>query len=213
MVGWRERVRAGGVQPDMNVTPLVDVVLVLLIIFMVVAPQLQQDVQVNLPGIFNPDPDVEANVDAIKVTVNAPGQFHVDADQYDLDGVVQFLSDQHQQDPYRRLVLRADTHLKYGQIREFMARTQQIGFPGLNFMVGEKAKDGPRATADYTGHQEADAPDAAAPPAGDQAAPAPTVGDQAPAGAAAPAAGDQAPAADAAAPAADAQSPPPDAGS
>ena len=190
MVGWRERVRAGGVQPDMNVTPLVDVVLVLLIIFMVVAPQLQQDVQVNLPGIFNPDPDVEANVDAIKVTVNAPGQFHVDADQYDLDGVVQFLSDQHQQDPYRRLVLRADTQLKYGQIREFMARTQQIGFPGLNFMVGEKAKNGPRATADYAGHQEADAPDAAA-----------------------PAAGDQAPAAGATAPAADAQSPPADAGS
>jgi biopolymer transport protein TolR len=188
VVGWRSRVRAG-VQPDMNVTPLVDVVLVLLIIFMVVAPQLQRDVPVNLPGIFNPDPDVEANVDAIKVTVNTPGQFHVDADEYDLDGVVQFLSDQHQQDPYRRLVLRADAHLKYGQIREFMARTQQIGFPGLNFMVGEKAKDGARATADYAGREEADtrgnpaaagtAPEAAAPDAGVPAAPA--AGDQAPA--------------------------------
>ena len=134
----------------------------------------------NLPGIFNPDPDVEANVDAIKVTVNAPGQFHVDEDQYDLDGVIQFLSDQHQQDPLRRLVLRADSGLKYSQIREFMARSQQIGFPGLNFMVGEKAKDGAQATADYAGRQETApegaAPDAAAPadaPAGDQAAPAP----------------------------------------
>jgi biopolymer transport protein ExbD len=39
------------VQPDMNVTPLVDVVLVLLIIFMVVAPRLEQDVSVNLPSI------------------------------------------------------------------------------------------------------------------------------------------------------------------
>ena len=193
MVAWRERVRTG-VQPDMNVTPLVDVVLVLLIIFMVVAPQLQRDVQVNLPGIFNPDPDVEANVDAIKVTVNTPGQFHVDADEYDLDGVVQFLSDQHQRDPYRRLVLRADARLKYGQIRDFMARTQQIGFPGLNFMVGEKAKDGARATADYGGREEAGTPDttnaaapdaappegaapeAAAPDAG--AAPAPAGGDQ-----------------------------------
>jgi biopolymer transport protein TolR len=163
----------------MNVTPLVDVVLVLLIIFMVVAPQLQRDVQVNLPGIFNPDPDVEANVDAIKVTLNAPGQFHVDDDQYDLDGVIQFLTDQHQRDPYRRLVLRADSGLKYGQIREFMVRSQQIGFPGLNFMVGEKAKDGAQATADYAGRQEAapegEAPDAAAPAnaaGGDQAAPA-----------------------------------------
>jgi biopolymer transport protein TolR len=170
VVAWRERVRTG-VQPDMNVTPLVDVVLVLLIIFMVVAPQLQRDVPVNLPGIFNPDPDVEANVDAIKVTVNTPGQFHVDADEYDLDGVVQFLSDQHQRDPYRRLVLRADARLKYGQIREFMARTQQIGFPGLNFMVGEKAKDGARATADYAGREEAAAPDTTNTAAPDAAAP------------------------------------------
>jgi biopolymer transport protein TolR len=193
-VGSRERIRASAVRPDMNVTPLVDVVLVLLIIFMVVAPQLQRDVQVNLPGIFNPDPDVEANVDAIKVTLNAPGQFHVDDDQYDLDGVIQFLTDQHQRDPYRRLVLRADSGLKYGQVREFMARSQQIGFPGLNFMVGEKAKDGAQATADYAGRQEAApegaAPDAAAPAdaaAGGQAAPAPA-GE-------APAPADQAPAA------------------
>jgi biopolymer transport protein ExbD/biopolymer transport protein TolR len=189
----------------MNVTPLVDVVLVLLIIFMVVAPQLQRDVPVNLPGIFNPDPDVEANVDAIKVTVNTPGQFHVDADEYDLDGVVQFLSDQHQRDPYRRLVLRADSHLKYGQIREFMARTQQIGFPGLNFMVGEKAKDGARATADYAGRQEANpedttnaaAPDAAAPgaatpDAGAPAAAAPEAAAPDTGAATAPAGGDQA---------------------
>ena len=186
MVGWRSYSRTG-VRPDMNVTPLVDVVLVLLIIFMVVAPQLERDVPVNLPGIFNPDPDVEANVDAIKVTVNTPGQFHVDADEYDLDGVIQFLSDQHQRDPYRRLVLRADSHLKYGEIRQFMARSQEIGFPGLNFMVGEKAKDGARATADYAAGQETNepaagnadgsqatgaTPDPAAPPAG-EAAPAP----------------------------------------
>jgi len=186
VVGWRSYSRTG-VRPDMNVTPLVDVVLVLLIIFMVVAPQLERDVPVNLPGIFNPDPDVEANVDAIKVTVNTPGQFHVDADEYDLDGVIQFLSDQHQRDPYRRLVLRADSHLKYGEIRQFMARSQEIGFPGLNFMVGEKAKDGARATADYAAGQETNepaagnadgsqaagaTPDPAPPPAG-EAAPAP----------------------------------------
>jgi biopolymer transport protein TolR len=188
VVAWRERVRTG-VQPDMNVTPLVDVVLVLLIIFMVVAPQLQRDVPVNLPGIFNPDPDVEANVDAIKVTVNTPGQFHVDADEYDLDGVVQFLSDQHQRDPYRRLVLRADARLKYGQVREFMARTQKIGFPGLNFMVGEKAKDGARATADYAGREETATPDttnAAAPDAAPPEGAAPEAG-----AATAPAGGDQ----------------------
>ena len=39
-------------------------------------------------------------------------------------------------------MLRADTDLKYGQVREFMARAQQVGFPGLNFMVGEKHRAG-----------------------------------------------------------------------
>jgi hypothetical protein len=52
-----------------------------------------------------------------------------------------------------------------------MARTQQIGFPGLNFMVGEKAKDGARATADYAGRQEANTEETTNPAAADPAAP------------------------------------------
>ena len=126
----------------MNVTPLVDVVLVLLIIFMVVAPRMDQDVPVDLPGIFNPDPEVEGNMDPIKVTLAPGGAYHVDDQQYDLNGITQYLIDRHQGDPYRRLVLRADQGLKYGQVREFLARAQQVGFPGLNFMVGEKHQSG-----------------------------------------------------------------------
>ena len=62
MSAWRERIRIGDLSPDMNVTPLVDVVLVLLIIFMVVAPRLDQDVPVNLPGIFNPEEEMVITV-------------------------------------------------------------------------------------------------------------------------------------------------------
>ena len=61
--------------PTINVTPLVDVVLVLLIIFMVVAPRLDQDVQVDLPGIFNPDPDVDSG-EPLKVHVTKAGEYH-----------------------------------------------------------------------------------------------------------------------------------------
>jgi biopolymer transport protein ExbD len=147
--GWKKRLRSGGVLPDMNVTPLVDVVLVLLIIFMVVAPQLEKDVQVDLPGIFNPDPEVEGVVDPIKVSVAKANEFHVENQQYDLNGVIDYLSEQHAEDPYRRLVLRADAKLKYGQIREFMGRIQSVGFPGVNFMVGEKHKEGARATREF----------------------------------------------------------------
>jgi biopolymer transport protein ExbD len=138
------------VTPDMNVTPLVDVVLVLLIIFMVVAPQLDQDVQVNLPGIFNVDPEVEGNMDPVKISVAEPGKYYIDERPFDMDGAVRYLIETQAADPNRRLLLRADSKLRYGEVRSFMARIQQAGFPGLNFMVGEKHKEGMiRATATY----------------------------------------------------------------
>src|SRR5262245_10253136 len=180
------------VEPDMNVTPLVDVVLVLLIIFMVVAPQLDQDVQVNLPGIFNVDPEVEGNLDPVKISVAEPGKYYIDERPFDLDGAVRYLIETQATDPNRRLLLRADSKLRYGEVRSFMARLQQAGFPGVNFMVGEKHKEGAiSATAVYD-----DTPAAqpiATPPDGAAA------GDTG--GAAAPAGDTAAPAGDAAAPA------------
>ncbi len=173
------RFRRAQVDPDMNVTPLVDVVLVLLIIFMVVAPQLNQDVQLDIPGIFNPDPEVEGNMNPIKVSVARAGEYHIDQQPFDLQGALDYLATQRTAEPNRRLVLRADDDLKYGSIREFMARVQQMGFPGVNFMVGEKHRQGAvRASADYAGREELDttapatAPDGAAMPDGSGSQPA-----------------------------------------
>src|SRR5262245_7862263 len=124
----------------MNVTPLVDVVLVLLIIFMVVAPRLDQDVQVELPGIFNPDPEVETSADPLKVSVAKVGEYYIDERKYDLDGAIEQLSAAHAADPLRRLVLRGDARLRYGDVRELFARSQQVGFPGIALMVGERRR-------------------------------------------------------------------------
>ena len=124
----------------MNVTPLVDVVLVLLIIFMVVAPRLDQDVQVELPGIFNPDPQTEGTTDPLKVSVARAGEYYIDEQKYDLDGAIVALGEAHAADPLRRLVLRADAKLRYGAVRELFARSQQVGFPGVALMVGERRK-------------------------------------------------------------------------
>ena len=135
---WRRRVGQDTVQPDINVTPLVDVVLVLLIIFMVVTPALQQDVPLDLPGVFHPDPESENAVDPIKVSMPKPGEYHLDGDRYDLDGLTRALIDRHMSEPDRRLVLRGDQKLPYAEVRSVMARLQQIGFPGINFMVGER---------------------------------------------------------------------------
>jgi biopolymer transport protein TolR len=136
--GFRRRAPLDGVSPEINVTPLVDVVLVLLIIFMVVAPRLDQDVQIEVPGIFNPDPDKQLPSEPFKVTVPQAGEFHVNGRQYDLDGVIEYLSAEHALDPHRRLVLRADARLAYRDVRVFLAKTQDLGFPGVSFTVGER---------------------------------------------------------------------------
>jgi len=130
--------RIPAVRPEMNVTPLVDVVLVLLIIFMVVAPRLEQDVQVDLPSIFNADPDTEGATNPVKVTITRNGEFYVDAKRYGLDEAIDFLSAEHAADPLRRLILRGDEGLPYGQVREIFARAQKVGFPGIALMVGER---------------------------------------------------------------------------
>jgi biopolymer transport protein ExbD/biopolymer transport protein TolR len=126
------------IRPEMNVTPLVDVVLVLLIIFMVVAPRMEQDVQVDLPGIFNPDPEMETSLDPLKVTVARTGEYYINDQKYGLEDAIEVLSSEHATEPLRRLVLRADAKLAYGQVRELFARSQKVGFPGVALMVGEK---------------------------------------------------------------------------
>ena len=105
--------------------------LVLLIIFMVVAPRMDQDVQVELPGIFNPDPEVETSLDPLKVSVAKAGEYYIDDEQ-----VRPRWRDRPPRAPstrpsrYRRLVLRADAKLTYGQVREIFARSQQVGISG-----------------------------------------------------------------------------------
>jgi biopolymer transport protein ExbD len=122
----------------MNVTPLVDVVLVLLIIFMVVAPRLEQDVQVDLPGVFNPDPEVDVNADPLKVTVAKAGEYWIDEQKFDLDAAIDHLAGEHALNPMRRLILRADARLEYRDVRDLFNRAQGVGFPGMALMVGER---------------------------------------------------------------------------
>jgi len=126
------------VQPDMNVTPLVDVVLVLLIIFMMVAPRLEHDVPVNLPGVMNPDPVPAAGKEALQVTVAATGEIWIDGQHYDPAAALDVLQAAHVADPERRLSIRGDERLTFGAVRALCAGAQKIGFPGVALLVGER---------------------------------------------------------------------------
>lgn len=135
--GLTRRTSLEPVKPAINVTPLVDVVLVLLIIFMVVVPQLDQEVPLEVPGIFNVDPDYKG-AEPFKVSVPRAGEYYYDGQRYDLDALVGQLEAAHAGEPLRRLVLRADAMLKYGDVREVQRRLQEVGFPGMSFSVTQK---------------------------------------------------------------------------
>ena len=167
----RGSARLADVEPDINITPLVDICLVLLIIFMVVAPRMNQDIQVDLPGIFNPDPDIKGSMDPLKVTIAKPGEYYVSTGGEEaptnLDGVMAYLKERHDAEPYRKLVLRADANLRYGEVRAIMARVQEAGFPGLSFLVGKRHRAGEETTSDAavmegTGGAAGGAPDSGA---------------------------------------------------
>lgn len=139
-----------GVRPNINVTPLVDVVLVLLIIFMVVIPQLDQDVQVDLPSIFNADPE-SRNGEPFKIHVKHKGEYHFHNEVYDLDGLITQLALEHDANPQRRLVVRADGAMPYGDTRELQNRLREIGFEGMAFGVNVVDRREPAADADSGG--------------------------------------------------------------
>jgi len=135
--GLSRRTVADPVKPSINVTPLVDVVLVLLIIFMVVVPQLAQDVPLDLPGIFNPDAEVKSGP-PFRVSIPRAGEYYYESERLDLDGLIGRLEAEHAAAPQRRIVLRADAGLRYAAVREVQHRLQEVGFPGMSFEVTKR---------------------------------------------------------------------------
>lgn len=132
--------------PAMNVTPLVDIVLVLLIIFMVVLPSMEQDAPVELPSIFHVDEEPEGRTDPATVSITADERLFLEQDELSREDLEAQLRTLHETEPLRRVILRGDGALQYEDVRDVFALCQQIGFPGISLRVGERG--GERETAD-----------------------------------------------------------------
>lgn len=128
-------------EPEINVTPLVDVVLVLLIIFMVIAPAIAEGEQVELPKILQPDPKPK-DMNPIEVTLALNGTVVVDKQRITGAQLVPQLQQLHAANPERVLLLKADESLPYKKIRETFAQIQKIGFKGLSLKVLERKRAG-----------------------------------------------------------------------
>ena len=121
--GTRRRYRP---MAEINVTPLVDVMLVLLIVFMVTAPLITSGVDVNLPQA-NATP-VNSDSTPITITVNAQDQIFLQNSQVQLSNLVATLQQISQNDQDRRIFVRGDTAVSYGDMLQVMATITNGGF-------------------------------------------------------------------------------------
>jgi biopolymer transport protein TolR len=121
--------RRGKRQPmaDINITPMVDVMLVLLIIFMVTAPLLVTGVPIDLPD--SKAKALKSDDTPIQVSIDATGAVFIDKQQIDGDGLSAKLAairGARQDDP--RVYVRADRALDYGRVMEIVGEVSSAGF-------------------------------------------------------------------------------------
>ncbi|MCA9602436.1 MAG: biopolymer transporter ExbD [Polyangiales bacterium] len=124
--------------PNMNVTPLVDVVLVLLIIFMVVIPAMTQESEIQLPAISNADEDPKSKTDPFTLSLDAQGTMFFEKSALAPDTFRDVLVQANRAQPNRRLMLRADKGAQYADVRRVFQMVQQIGFPGISLRVNQR---------------------------------------------------------------------------
>ena len=122
------------VKGDINVTPLVDVCLVLLIIFMVVTPMLQQGVDVLLPEGPHAEKKPGKQEDLI-VSIKQDGTVFVGQDWIPDRNLVTYLRAEHQKDPSRNVMLKADKRINFGKVRFVMKAANEADFDGVSILT------------------------------------------------------------------------------
>ena len=123
--------------PQMNVTPLVDVVLVLLIIFMIVMPAMEKGYPVAIPSIHNIDEAPDGS-EPFTLSISNDGRYFLEKEQLPLEGLEAALREANDREPERGLVLRGDTDMDYEHARKLFRVCQGIGFPGVSLRVNQR---------------------------------------------------------------------------
>ncbi len=152
---------------DINVTPLVDVMLVLLIVFMVTAPLMTSGVNVDLPKTNAAQ--VTTDTKPITVSIAADSKVYLGDDALDLTDLVAKLQALSQNKPDQRIFVRGDKDVPYGRIMEVMGTITQGGFTKVA-LLGEQT-GGPAGTTNAPTVRTPAAAPAQAPAAPAQSAP------------------------------------------
>ena len=143
---WKTSAGASAVTADINVTPFVDVVLVLLIIFMVITPLLQVGAAVKLPMTDSPD-EVKREEKQKLISLQADLSIHIENNKVsmnmydDTQGLDDELKALFISASGRKIFIKADKSLKYKDVRVLMKRIQGIGFNDVGLIV-DRSKPG-----------------------------------------------------------------------
>src|SRR5436309_9030785 len=131
-----------GLTSDINVTPLVDVCLVLLIIFMVVTPMLQKGVPVNLPMTEDPEktPDTEKQ---LQISVKADGSVYLGPNVVRKDQVDSELKTIHDRTPDREIAVKGDMKVKYGDVLDVLRACREVGFNNVGLIAQPRKAPSP----------------------------------------------------------------------
>lgn len=127
-----------GLKSEINVTPLVDVVLVLLIIFMVVTPLLQRGKNVTLPKATQVESESATNPLIVSVTVEK--ELWVENRRFDDDGFVAVVAQALKVAPGRRVLLKGDERLAFDDVRRVMRLAREAGAKSVALGVEAVAK-------------------------------------------------------------------------
>ena len=129
-----------GVKPSINVTPLVDVVLVLLIIFMLIIPNMQDDKPIELINVMFPDKDPGAKEEPLVVTIDRAETYTMGDQDVTRAQAIAALKAVHATSPRRKVLLRGDARVPYRAVRTLFKEVQDIGFGGVSLAVGAQRK-------------------------------------------------------------------------
>jgi len=125
---------SGRMQSAINVTPLVDVVLVLLIIFMVMAPQMKKGPQVNLPETVKPGEQGDDGV-PIQITIDEHGGLWIEDQPVAPERFGEGLRAVPGARPDTQVVISGDARLHFGEIRAAMLAVEDAGFHGVKLIA------------------------------------------------------------------------------
>jgi len=128
-------------QASINITPLVDVVLVLLIIFMVMAPQMRKGPDVNLPNTTKPNAQGDER-GRILVSIDEAGGLWINDRSVAADHFSDALNAAVSAEKDPRIVIRGDAKLNFLQVRQAMEAIEQAGFRGVGLIAKRAGAQG-----------------------------------------------------------------------